>query len=322
MKEKLPSISKKVWCRPVRPTFSRSLCLPPARTHFCAVAARLYSRRSSPRNTPLNCTMPALVNSRVGSWAGTRGDERTTVCPWRRKYSRKRRRSSPPVMVMASLYRGSVGWCVPVGPRPRERRDRPHNLRQGVSAAHEVVAQSGRRPWEAGPQQGRQPATTGLETALGLRRLLEGGGDRRGGHVAGNALLEELPAETAAADAAPTGARLGPEARKGGVVHVASGGELGDDRAGDFVGCPAAPEPPGQLAGAPGLACEKVEGRQLGGLRVQLPPLPGPAPRAADPRRHDLRPAWRGPAACRRSARPRSRGYPRPRSSHPSRRCP
>ena len=31
-KEKLPSISKNVWWRAVRPTFSRSLCLPPART--------------------------------------------------------------------------------------------------------------------------------------------------------------------------------------------------------------------------------------------------------------------------------------------------
>ena len=40
-KEKLPSISKKVWCRRVKPTFSRSLCLPPARTHFCDVVARL-----------------------------------------------------------------------------------------------------------------------------------------------------------------------------------------------------------------------------------------------------------------------------------------
>ena len=39
--EKLPSISKNVWWRLVKPTFSRSLCLPPARTHFCEVVARV-----------------------------------------------------------------------------------------------------------------------------------------------------------------------------------------------------------------------------------------------------------------------------------------
>ncbi len=33
-------ISKKVWCRAVWPTCSRSLCLPPARTHFWQVTAR------------------------------------------------------------------------------------------------------------------------------------------------------------------------------------------------------------------------------------------------------------------------------------------
>src|SRR6266576_3184951 len=46
--EKLPSISKKVWWRAVWPTCSRSLCLPPARTHFWHVTARLKSRRSRP----------------------------------------------------------------------------------------------------------------------------------------------------------------------------------------------------------------------------------------------------------------------------------
>src|ERR1700675_3994225 len=194
MKEKLPSISKKVWCRAVRPTFSRSLCLPPPPPPFCAVAARLYSRRSSPRNTLLNWTMPALVKRSVGSWAGTRGDERTTVCPWRRKYSRKRWRSSLPLMVMASLYRGAVGRCVPVGARPGERRDRPHHDRRGVSAPHEVVAQPRRRPREAGPQEGRQAAASRLKAPCRLGPLLEGGRDRRGGHVARNAFLEELQA--------------------------------------------------------------------------------------------------------------------------------
>ena len=52
----------------VRPTSSRSLCLPPARTHFCTdVTARWYGAVSSPTKYGLNGTMPATVNSTVGS---------------------------------------------------------------------------------------------------------------------------------------------------------------------------------------------------------------------------------------------------------------
>src|ERR1043166_7309366 len=42
--------------------------------------------------------MPALVNSRVGSLAGSNGDERTRVCPCRSKYSRNFSRISLPVI--------------------------------------------------------------------------------------------------------------------------------------------------------------------------------------------------------------------------------
>src|SRR5438477_611662 len=117
-----------------------------------------------------------LVNSRVGSWAGTRGEERTTVCPCLRKYSRKLWRSSLPVMAIASLYRGSVGRCVPVGTHARERRERAHHKRRRVAAAHEVIAESRGCSLGPRPQQSRQPAAPGLEAALGLGRLLEGGG--------------------------------------------------------------------------------------------------------------------------------------------------
>ena len=41
LKEKLPSISKSVWWRAVRPTSSRSLCLPETRMHFWQEVARL-----------------------------------------------------------------------------------------------------------------------------------------------------------------------------------------------------------------------------------------------------------------------------------------
>ena len=59
------------------PTFSRSLCFPPARMTFCDEVARLYGRFSLPRNTSLNCTIPALVKISVGSLAGTSDDEGT-----------------------------------------------------------------------------------------------------------------------------------------------------------------------------------------------------------------------------------------------------
>src|SRR5439155_15607101 len=99
-KEKLPSISKNVWWRAVWPTCSRSLCLPPARTHFWQVVARTYSRRSRPWNTRLNCTIPALVNNRVGSSAGT--SEALGTSRWfrggTRKYSRNLARMSADFM--------------------------------------------------------------------------------------------------------------------------------------------------------------------------------------------------------------------------------
>jgi hypothetical protein len=47
------------------------------RAHFCDVTARLYGRCSTPVNTFLNWTMPALVNSSVGSLRGTSGDDGT-----------------------------------------------------------------------------------------------------------------------------------------------------------------------------------------------------------------------------------------------------
>jgi len=80
-KLKFPSISKNVWCRGDGPTFSRSLCLPLTRMHFCAVVARRYGRCSRPRNTSLNCTIPAFVKRSVGSPGGTSEALGTRVCP-------------------------------------------------------------------------------------------------------------------------------------------------------------------------------------------------------------------------------------------------
>ena len=58
--------------------------MPPARTQRCDVAARC-SALVLPRKTSLNCTMPALVNSSVGSLPGTSGSSRTTSWPCSRK---------------------------------------------------------------------------------------------------------------------------------------------------------------------------------------------------------------------------------------------
>jgi hypothetical protein len=65
--------------------FSRSLCLPPARTQRCAVTARWYGRFSWPRNTSLNWFMPALVKSSVGSLPGTSELEATGWWPFEAK---------------------------------------------------------------------------------------------------------------------------------------------------------------------------------------------------------------------------------------------
>ena len=64
----------------MRPTSSRSLCLPPARAHFCTLTARLYGGVSSPTKYGLNGTMPATVNMIVGS-CGIRLADGTGVCP-------------------------------------------------------------------------------------------------------------------------------------------------------------------------------------------------------------------------------------------------
>ena len=77
----------------MRPTSSRSLCLPPARTHFCTEVARLYGGVSSPVKYGLNGTMPATVNSTVGS-CGIRLADGTIVWSRSAKKPVKARRNS------------------------------------------------------------------------------------------------------------------------------------------------------------------------------------------------------------------------------------
>src|SRR5882724_5204579 len=213
--------------------------------------------------------MPALVKSRVGSWAGTSGEDRTTVCPRRRKYSRNRARMSLPV-IGAVLYAAVFLDAGEVGPPLGEQDTHRVAHRRGrIAAAQEVVGQAGGRPGGLAAQQGGQPAAPGFERARGLPHFLERGRDRGFGHRPGNSLGEELLVQPVAPDPAPAGTRLGPPASEGLVVHVATLGEVGHDGLGDLGGSATAPEAAGQLAAAPGLAGQKIEGRQSGGLRVQ-----------------------------------------------------
>src|SRR5882762_4167390 len=105
-------ISKKVWWRLVKPTFSRSLCLPPARTHFCAVVARVYSRFSRPRKTSLNWFIPAFVNSRVASPCGTSDELRIRRCPLPSKKRKKASRISLPLQNLAFACAPLTGGCI------------------------------------------------------------------------------------------------------------------------------------------------------------------------------------------------------------------
>jgi hypothetical protein len=57
-----------------------------------------------PRNTFLNGTIPALVNSRVGSFFGTSESLATTVWPRSAKKSRNRLRISLPVIRLQIIY--------------------------------------------------------------------------------------------------------------------------------------------------------------------------------------------------------------------------
>src|SRR5690349_21608871 len=228
--------------------------------------------------------MPALVNRSVGSCAGTRGDDRTTVWPRWRKYSRNRARISLPV-IGAILYAAVVllGGRQVSRAVGEQRADRPAHRRRGIAPAQQIVGQAGRgaRP----PRERGQPAAGGFEGAVGLAHLLERGRDGGLGHLARNALGGQLLAEAAAAHPAAPRAGLGPPAGERLIVDVAAGGEIGHHRLGDLERRAPAAETPGELAPAPGLAGQKIEGRRSGGLlieirgRARLPGTAGPAPR-------------------------------------------
>src|SRR3954470_10487950 len=84
---------------------SRSLCLPPARTHFCTEVARRYGGVSSPVKYGLNGTMPATVNKTVLSTGMTLADD-TCTCARSVKNVTKARRSSSAVVGTSGIGTG------------------------------------------------------------------------------------------------------------------------------------------------------------------------------------------------------------------------
>src|SRR4030095_3727743 len=87
--------------------------------------------------------MPALVKSSVGSWAGTRGDDRTTVWPRRREYSRNRALISLPV-IGAILYAAILLGDGEVDPGVGEQRGDGVTDRRGrIAAPQQGVGQAG-----------------------------------------------------------------------------------------------------------------------------------------------------------------------------------
>jgi hypothetical protein len=87
----LPSISKKVRCRSVNPTFSMSV----VRKDFWQDVSRLFGGSSSPRKYGLKGCIPAVVSSTLGSYElGTSDADGMRRCPLRSKNDRNRSRIS------------------------------------------------------------------------------------------------------------------------------------------------------------------------------------------------------------------------------------
>src|SRR5438132_7417174 len=93
---------------------SRSLCLPPARTHFWTLHARrgVNGGSSSPRKYGTNCIIPELVNMGADGWCGIKLAAATGVWARAVKNSVQARRSWSAFMVRPSV------WASEDGPGP------------------------------------------------------------------------------------------------------------------------------------------------------------------------------------------------------------
>src|ERR1700712_2542991 len=114
------------------------------RTHFCTLVARGNGGVDCPRKYGLNGTIPATVNSRVGS-SLIREADGTTVWPAFSKCPRKRRRIS--WVCITHLYLPvEILFCKEHRSRNRPAASHPAN----GTARQEMTAPSGRPPGGAG----------------------------------------------------------------------------------------------------------------------------------------------------------------------------
>ena len=101
-------------CRAVRPTSSRSVSLPPARSTFCTVVKRGAGGAFAPEKYGFSGCMPAEMKSvERSSGGGTSGQDGKRLCPRSSKNERKPSRSSAVVRIARK--------CTAVGYAP----DRP-----------------------------------------------------------------------------------------------------------------------------------------------------------------------------------------------------
>src|SRR6266576_811431 len=100
------------------PTSSRSLCLPPARMHFCVSATRggIHIGFCCPKKIGTNWFMPALVKSRFGA-SGNSDDDGTIVCCFSRKKSRNDCRICVEVMAGGSPDRSKLPEAMHISKR-------------------------------------------------------------------------------------------------------------------------------------------------------------------------------------------------------------
>src|SRR3954453_12579952 len=124
---------------------SRSLCLPPALTHFWTSATRggSYGTGSSPRKYGTNGIIPEFTNIGAVGWCGIRPADGTIVCCLDAKKSRNARRSSSAFIGRSRLpacpfeLRSYLGF--PLQHRLSALRDRGAQIRaQPLERAREV----------------------------------------------------------------------------------------------------------------------------------------------------------------------------------------
>ena len=172
---------------------SRSLCLPPARTHFWTVVARGNGAGSSPRKYGTNCIIPEFVNIGAVGWCGIRPADGTFVCPRSAKKSVNAARSSVACMsrpIYPCWLRAPPGQARPsfVGPAspadPERYRSRSSTSRSRAATLPSSTAARTARRGRVHDVRRLRPLELALHGALGPdgARRARGGSDREPDH--------------------------------------------------------------------------------------------------------------------------------------------